>query len=108
AFGRSRWAVPLVCLLCPWIDERFLIGFPLAWLAGCHERDRGWSWPAARDALWLLPYFIVRLLQARQDIASQQFLSYQLHHAYLLLPRAPLGWWMGLRAAWMAVAYAAW
>ena len=112
AFGRARWAVPLACLLCPWIDERFLIGFPLAWLVGRHERDTAWSWPATRDAFWLLPYIAVRLMLAGRDatasVAAQHFLDYQLQHADKLLPFAPLGWWMGLRAAWAAVAYVGW
>ncbi len=112
SFSRARWAVPLACLLCPWIDERFLIGFPLAWLAGRHVRDTDWSWSAAREALWLMPYLTTRFALAGQDstasMAAQQFLAYQLQHADKLLPFAPLGWWMGLRAAWAAVAYAAW
>jgi hypothetical protein len=112
AFGRARWAVPFACLLCPWIDERFLIGFPLAWLVGRHDRDTAWSWPATRDALWLLPYLALRLVLAGRDAAgsgaAHQFLDYQLQHAGKLLPLAPLGWWMGLRAAWAAVAYAGW
>ena len=112
AFSRGRWAVPLACLLCPWIDERFLIGFPLAWLVARHERDRGWSWPATREALWLLPYVAIRLLLPRVETtaagSASQFLDYQLRHASVLLPLAPLGWWMGLRAAWVAVGYAAW
>ena len=112
AFGRAAWAVPIACLLCPWIDERFIIGFPLAWLVGCHDRGTGWSWPATRAALWLLPYVALRLWLARHDEAASkathEFLSYQFQTARLLVPLAPLGWWMGLRSAWLAVAYAGW
>src|ERR1035437_2928646 len=112
AFGRVRWAVPLACLLYAWIDERFLIGFPLAWLVGRYERGIGWSWPATRDALWLLPYVALRLWLGRQDetasAASHQFLVDQVRQAALLVPLVPLGWWLGLRAAWVAVAYACW
>jgi len=77
AFGRARWTLPLACLLCPWIDERFLIGFPLAWLVAQEDRNVGLSWSAARDALWLLPYIILRLSLTRQGDASSQFLDYQ-------------------------------
>lgn len=112
SFGQARWALPLACLLCPWIDERFIIGFPLAWLVGRHERDLGWSWPAALEGLWLLPYAALRLWLARHDAAASAathyFLAGQLPQITLLVPLAPLGWWMGLRAAWVAVAYAGW
>lgn len=112
AFARARWAAPLACLLCPWIDERFIIGFPLAWLVGRHERGTGWSWPATREALWLLPYAALRLWLTRQDAvantAMHQFLADHLRQTVLLVPLVPLGWWMGLRAAWLAVAYACW
>ena len=111
-FGRARWAVPLACLLCPWIDERFLIGFPLAWLVGRYDRGTGWSWPATLEALWLVPYAAIRLWLGRNDGAANAgtslFLADQFRQTLLLAPLMPLGWWMGLRAAWLAVAYAAW
>lgn len=110
AFGRAAWAAPVACLLCPWIDERFIIGFPLAWLVGRADRGQGWSWNALRDGLWLLPYAVLRLTLGRQDAAAgaaaSQFLSYQLQNALQIAPFAPLGWWMGLRAGWVPVAYA--
>lgn len=112
AFGRAPWAGPLASLLCPWIDERFIIGYPLAWLAGQHERGAGWSWRAAQSALWLLPYAVARLWLGRQDsvadAATHHFLANQLQQALVPAPLAPLGWWMGLRAGWVAIAYAGW
>jgi hypothetical protein len=112
AFGRARWALPLACLLCPWIDERFLIGYPLAWLVGCFDRNAGWKWSALLDGLWLLPYGALRLWLGRNDQAASgathEFLAYSLQQTLVVLPLAPLGWWMGLRAAWLAVAYAGW
>ncbi len=112
AFGQARWALPLACLLCPWIDERFLIGFPLAWLVARHDRGIGWSWPATREALWLLPYAGLRLWLGRHDAvaseATQHYLTDRIQQTILLVPLAPLGWWMGLRAAWATVAYASW
>ncbi len=112
AFGRAPWATALACLLCPWVDERFVIGFPLAWLVGRIDRGTGWKWIATLDGLWLLPYAALRLWLQRQDHAaseaSQQFLAYHLQQTLLIFPLAPLGWWMGLRAAWLGVAYAAW
>ncbi len=108
AFGRAGWAAPLACLLCPWIDERFIIGFPLAWLAGRIERNEPlWGRPTL-TALWLLPYALVRLSFDRQGTATQSFLQNQTNESLQLLPMVPFGWWLGLRAAWVAVGYAVW
>jgi tetratricopeptide (TPR) repeat protein len=112
AFGRARWAVPVACLLCPWVDERFLIGFPLAWLVGRFERGMLWDWPATLEALWLLPYAVIRLWLGRHDSVADQAshlaLAIYIPQAITLVPMIPIGWWMGLRAAWLPVAYACW
>lgn len=112
AFGESSWAVPLACMLCPWVDERFLIGFPLAWLVGRYQRGKGWDWPATTEALWLIPYAALRLWLGRNDHAAQaatsHFFATWVPQSRLVLPFVPIGWWMGLRAAWAAIAYAGW
>ncbi len=112
AFGRAAWATPLACLFCPWVDERFMIGFPLAWLVARLERREPIWGPALQGALWLLPYAALRLAITRSDsavnTATLDFLGGQLKRPYVLLPLVPLGWWLGLRAAWAAVAYAVW
>ena len=112
AFGRAAWAVPVACLLCPWVDERFLIGFPLAWLVGRFERGRDWDWPATREGLWLLPYAALRIWLGRHDDAAHQqshlALAIFIPQIITLVPMLPIGWWMGLRAAWLPVAYACW
>lgn len=109
AFGRSAWSAPLACLLCPWIDERFIIGFPLGWLIARFDRDEPVLGRAALLALWLLPYALARVLLDRQaGGATAAFLQAQMETSLQLLPFAPLGWWMGLRAAWLAAGYAAW
>lgn len=112
AFSRARWAVPVACLLCPWVDERFLIGFPLAWLVGRYERGKSWDWPATLEALWLVPYAVIRLWLGRNDnvsaAASHLALAIYVPQIITLVPMLPLGWWMGLRAGWLAVGYACW
>jgi len=110
AFGRARWALPAACLLCPWIDERFLIGLPLAWIVRCLDEDMP---PFSRRLLfatWLLPYVAVRLSlggNPATDSAASHFLAHQWRSVLVLVPIAPFGWWMGLRAGWLGVAYAA-
>ena len=112
AFGRATWAAPLACLLCPWVDERFIIGFPLAWLVARLERNEPLFSRSLLTALWLLPYAAIRLMLDRHDAtastATQAFLRTQVSQSLQLLPLVPLGWWMGLRAAWAAAGYALW
>jgi hypothetical protein len=112
AFGRAAWAAPLACLLCPWIDERFIIGFPLAWLIARLDRGEHLFGRPVLTALWLLPYAAVRLTLARHDPATSEVTSAFIHQHVTqnirLLPLVPLGWWMGLRIAWVAVGYAIW
>jgi hypothetical protein len=112
SFGESAWALPLAALLCPWVDERFIIGFPLAWLVRCLDRDDPpWS-RAAWQGLWLMPYVALRLALGGNPSgsggASADFLKGQLGATAFLIPFAPLGWWMALRAGWAAVALGIW
>jgi tetratricopeptide (TPR) repeat protein len=112
AFGRGFWSVPVACLLCPWVDERFLIGFPLAWLVGRFERGVTWDWPSTSEGLWLLPYAAIRFWLGRHDYVADQAshlaLALYIPQAISLMPMIPIGWWMGLRAGWLAIAYACW
>lgn len=112
AFGRAHWALPLACLLCPWVDERFIIGFPLAWLVARFDRNEPVLSRAVLSGLWLVPYAAIRLGLSRQDAATGAvtagFLQGQLQDSLKLLPLVPLGWWMGLRAAWLAAGFALW
>lgn len=109
AFGRSRWCGPVACLLCPWIDERFIIGLPLAWFVRCMDRNEPVFCRRTLVAGWLLPYVVCRLAFGGNPMGnngSSRFLATQLPTVFVLLPLAPLGWWMGLRVGWFGLAYA--
>ncbi len=110
AFGRHPWTAALACLLCPWVDERFIIGFPLAWLVARMDRNEPILGRAMATALWLLPYGLIRLCWDRQGAAEAtgSFLRLQISESLPLFALAPLGWWMGLRAAWLAIGCALW
>lgn len=112
AFGRAPWTAPIACLLCPWIDERFIIGLPLAWLCHGFAADKEWRWSSLVVFLWVTPYAALRLWLGQRDAASltvtHAFLAQALRQVVVLVPFVPLGWWMGLRAAWFAVGYACW
>ncbi len=112
AFGRARWALPLACLLCPWVDERFIIGFPLAWIVARIDRREPIYSRELLSVLWLLPYIALRLGLPRSEAGANGttsgFLAYVLASFGTIVPLIPLGWWFGLRAAWAGVAYALW
>ncbi|MBC7365665.1 MAG: hypothetical protein H7343_02445 [Undibacterium sp.] len=108
AFGSAPWALPAACLLCPWIDERFIIAFPLAWVVSRSDRGEAWFSSRLRQGLWLVPYAATRLILSGQEpeATTANFLTTTLPASVSWLPMAPLAWWMGLRAAWLPVAYA--
>jgi hypothetical protein len=111
AFGRTKWSFAVASLLCPWIDERFVLGLPLAWMVRCLDRDEPFFSRAAWQILWLLPYLLLRAalggVPAGND-ASAVFLRQTVNATAVLVPFAPLGWWMALRVGWLAVAYGVW
>ena len=109
AFGRSRMALILASLLCPWVDERFLIGFPLAWLVRQAESEHAFSPREVLSWIWLLPYGIIRIVLAStlvHDEASVHFLKHAVTEASAYAAFAPFGWWMGLRVGWLLAIYA--
>ncbi len=98
-------------MLCPWIDERFIIGFPLAWSVRCLDRREPLFNAHAHAALWLLPYVALRLWLSRNpavDHATAGFFRTSVGLNLALAQFVPLGWWMGLRAGWILVACAIW
>lgn len=103
AFAPQFWVVAAAALLAPWIDERFLIGLPVAFAA--RWLINPWL---ANSALRLLlfialavgPYAAWRvysLLHSSND-ASADFISL---HFLVWLRMAPHGWWMAYRLAWI-------
>ena len=112
--GRGWRSVVVPCLLCVWVDERFIVGLPLALLcrtiaapdlpmsaplAPLLVRLSRVVWPAA---LALVPYALIRVMLSvgDDDLANGWFLRTVAHDFVYWAPYAPLGWWMGLRAAW--------
>jgi hypothetical protein len=110
AFSTGRWVLPVACLLAPWVDERFIIGLPLALLVRALDRDEPVSWWRFLVAgLWLAPYAVTRICFSFDPQAvrgTRFFLHYLLNDFPATVPWAPLGWWMGLRAGWVPVLYA--
>jgi hypothetical protein len=103
AFAPQLWLVATVALLAPWIDERFIIGLPAAFVV----RWLAYPWQGRQAARILLllavmvaPYAAWRfysLLYSQGD-ASGDFLSLN----FLVWVRlSPHGWWMAYRLAWV-------
>ncbi len=117
AFGRSRAALIVCCLLVPWVDERFIIGFPLAFclrllLAAPNSGPSLSIIVLLRDtalhALWFIPYAVGRLSLNHEAVAegSRNLLAWQLSAFLSWIAFTPLGWWMAFRAAWLPILFA--
>jgi hypothetical protein len=117
AFARSRWSVWLACLWAPWIDERFVIGLPLALVCGYIFRSRSSAPPAEyRKKDWkrdlgvpvglAAAFMAVRLgilAHATGGNAAPSTYLQGLHLAGTPPGRIALGVWEGLRAGWAFV-----
>jgi|GEM_PF-2192946 len=93
-----------VGLLCPWVDERFLLALPLAILCRITLAEKG-----AQRLCLLLPgviaYLVVRLAVtlAGHDTTSSSYVASMLVVLPPSLPYVPLGWWMGYRTGWLLI-----
>lgn len=117
AFARTRWIVMVACLLTPWVDERFVIGLPLAllvrWLAEPRAPGTFWQWTKTEAILPVAlagAYALVRLQLG--GTGSSQTVGQYLHEfvfSHSLTPGQRLyGAWEGLRAGWLLVGGALW
>ena len=105
AFASARWLVWLACLLAPWIDERFVVAAPLAFL--CRWLHRSEKFDFKRDlnvpAALLATFLFVRLgLLSGRSASGATVGGYLGQRDYLDAPlsRIALGIWEGLRAGW--------
>jgi hypothetical protein len=111
SFGRSRLAIPLACLLCPWVDERFLLALPLAWIVRCQDRSEPVISRSLVQLSWLAPYAAVRMgfdLGLLAHRGRQSFFHGEAWELVHRIPYVPIAWWMALRAAWVPVCAALW
>lgn len=111
AFVRQPAALVIAAFAGPWVDERFVLALPLAlWVRATVLKD-GWRprfvLPLVAAALGF--YGVVRGLNLLHvpTAASGQYLRSMLDGACReWLPWVSLGWFMGLRAAWLLVVIA--
>jgi hypothetical protein len=111
AWGPARWAVAGACILGPWVDERFLLGFPAALLV----RGMDGAPRAAREGAWwareaVVPALLVAAYAALRvgllgSHGSPGLGAYASHVAFGRLgpERLALGAWAGLRVGWVVI-----
>jgi hypothetical protein len=114
SFAPRRWMVLSACLLTPWIDERFVLAFPLAmlvrWLddarGGTSLRDlvRWFPHEGMTPAVLVLIVAMVRLWLTGRG-GSDDLGAYWQRVAFFRIPvtRLLFGAWEGLRAGWPLV-----
>jgi hypothetical protein len=106
AFSPRVWVVGMAAALAPWIDERFFLGLPVAFVARWLVYSYGLQ--AARSVvtaitLGLMPYLAWRLHSfiSLPGDASANFLSL---HFLVWVSMVPHGWWMAYRLGWAVIA----
>jgi hypothetical protein len=109
AAGRSLWALGVWTFLGPWIDERFLIALPLALYVRFRLRAPGCA--SCRRTLvvacaGIAPYLLLRLgfSLSRDDAVSSDYIDAMLEVFRIYARYVPLGWAMGYRVGWIAIA----
>jgi len=107
----SRAAIVVACLITPWIDERFVVGLPLATvvraicLHGAQPKSlRRWWQDVALVILPTAPYVVIRIVAVfGQDATADHFTREWQRIGDATLWRFIEGWWSGYRAAWIFV-----
>lgn len=103
AFAPQWWLIAAAALLAPWIDERFLIGLPGAFVT----RWLVYPWQMRQSAgcflliaAMIAPYAAWRIysLFYSSGDASGEFISL---HFLVWVRLAPHAWWMAYRLAWV-------
>lgn len=115
AFARPRWVVIGACLAGPWIDERFVLGFPLAlgirWMLADRGPQTGLAWgrqQALVPVLVVAAYTVLRLSLGGSG-GSQTVMGYLDEFVFsgtYAVSQRLLGAWEGLRLGWVLVGMA--
>jgi hypothetical protein len=114
SFSTAEGMILAACALTPWVDERFVVGFPLAMLVRWIDEERGGT-SLSQFALWLLreaaqPALVVLLVVAVRLLllgrGGSDTLATYAHHvpaARLSVERLLWGAWEGLRVGWFLI-----
>jgi hypothetical protein len=111
--SRRDWSVAIACLLAPWVDERFLLGLPLAFFcrAAVLQPPFTCGWRSIRwIGLTISVYPVVRTAVSlvHSDLGFAHFVREALAISPQYLPFAHFGWWMGFRGGWILIILILW
>lgn len=110
AFQPALPVLFLAALTGPWFDERFILALPLALFVRATALRQGWkpSLTLAIASAGVVIYMVTRFFNLLHlpTAAFQGFLHYVIGNFQHWLPWTSLGWFMGLRAAWVLVVVA--
>lgn len=110
SFSPIQWQILMTCCLAPWIDERFLIGLPVAFLCKWLV-DPANTQKIVKTGTWiflgLAPYLAWRVFSYVHypSDESARFFSTEF---LVWLRMAPHGWWMAYRLAWIPILLCFW
>ena len=106
AFSDSRLAIALACLVCPFIDERFVFGLPGAFLVRYYPfSNRSCASVLGRLLAAMLPFIFVRGIGfALGHRDNSRFLLASANASSTYLWVAPLALWMAWRFAYFPAA----
>jgi hypothetical protein len=107
--GSSLWALGAWTFVGPWIDERFLIALPLALFVRVrlHPQEPAMFRRTCLAACTgIAPYIVLRVIFSlvRGDAVSVNYMASMFDVFRIYAPYVPLGWAMGYRAGWVALA----
>jgi MFS family permease len=109
AAGRSLWALGAWTFVGPWIDERFLIALPFALFVRSRlhpQETRGFRRTCLAACAGIAPYIVLRISFSliRGDAVSVNYMASMIGVFRIYAAYVPLGWAMGYRAGWVALA----
>ena len=114
AFGKSRWSLWAACAWAPWVDERFVVAAPLAWLCRyLYAQHTGQRLDVKRE-IGVASALVVGFVGIRLGVVAGRTAETATVGGYLKAfadssptwSRVIFGVWSGLRMAWVPVALA--
>ena len=111
-FAPAPWVVALASLAGPWIDERFVIGLPLAllvrWVLSAHRGQKVWPWLKSEALLPLAIVSCYTLLRLKLGGSGSSQTVGEYFHQFVIAPRISVsdrlsGAWSGLGLGWLMI-----
>ncbi|MEO6569059.1 MAG: hypothetical protein ABIO94_09890, partial [Opitutaceae bacterium] len=114
AFAKSRWSLWAACVWAPWVDERFVVAAPLAWLCRyLYDQHSGQRIDVKRD-IGIAVALVVGFVGIRLGVVAGSTAETATVGGYLKVfadgsvawSRVLFGAWSGMRLAWVPLVLA--